>query len=143
MQNKVFLWIIIYYRGEKLSLVKNSISPHDYILVKTSTNYSRDTLESNFVIRKDEWEEIKKNLTDYDIKHIFLGEVCGKHSNVIFYVDSDIKEEIIDIKQISDFINNNGLLFSNFEGGVYWSIVEAINEYRLENEPDDNKENEE
>lgn len=121
----------------ELEFRKNSILYKDYILVKTSTRYSRDTLETEFVIHKNEWEEIKKDLAKYEIEQICLGEVCGKHSNVTFYVNDDIKEEITDMKQVSDFINNNGLSYSNFEGGVYWPIVETINEHRLENTNED------
>lgn len=117
---------------ETISLEKTKRKYKDYILIKTETRYGRDYLTCNFIIEESKWKEIKEKIEKFDIKKVCLGEVCGKHSEVMFYPNEDIKEEISDLEEISKFLDNHGMYEANYDGNPYWTLSDKI--YELEND---------
>lgn len=86
---------------------RNRFRFSNHVLVTLTQQYGRDWYTDEFIMPKDEWATIKAKLLDHG--SLYIGEIAGKHSEVIFYPDSKdaIKEEF-DLDKIVSYFNVSG-----------------------------------
>lgn len=102
---------------------RNKFRFADHVLVTLSQGYSRDVYVDQFIIPKDEWAEIKAKLLDHG--DLYIGEIAGKHSEVVFYPSDKgaIKEEF-DIDKIAQYFERSG--WGNEDMEVRERLEEAL-----------------
>lgn len=122
LSNNVLIdWEIIDKERRKVQL-KNKL------LLKFDFNYGRDDLYEYLIIDKESWDKIKEDIEKYDIDTVFLGEICGKHSNVTYSISSDGYTEEYDIDKIEKFNIDHGYESRNCDSYIISSLMEAIDD---------------
>lgn len=95
--------ILIDWKTIEYKMLEQTLS--DRVLVEFNYSYGRDFFKDTYVLKKDYWNKLKKKLLNKDI---WLGEVCGKHSDVwCNFSDEDIVEKN-NINDVIDFVKLYG-----------------------------------
>lgn len=121
IDDELLTWDKILRENAKIKL-KNSV------LLKFDFRYGRDYLYYYIISDRNEWEDIKEQLKKYNITETYLGEVCGKHSEVYFSLTEDSITEITDIDQIIDFNLSYGTYTRNCDVDIIGSFSDRIYE---------------
>ena len=100
----------------------------DKILVKFDFRYGRDDLYEHTIVDKTEWEELIEKLYELDIDSTYLGELCGKHSEVYYSLSTWPPTVITDIEEIYNFYNINGYSDRNCDAYIMGSFSDRIYE---------------
>lgn len=84
------------------------------ILVHFNYSYGRSSSwQDSYILDRKEWANLKSEMMGRDV---YMGEIAGKHSDVMVTIKPSIITEIEDIKEISNFRNIYG--FSDCEEGI-------------------------
>lgn len=92
---------------EAIDKERNKFRFANHVLVTMTQQYSRDDYVDQFIMDKDSWAKIKARLLDHG--DLYIGEIAGKHSEVIFYPEAKgaIKEEF-DLDKIVSYFEVSG-----------------------------------
>ena len=107
ISNSITKEIIKYISWEDLQhkLYEQELS--DKILVSFSYSYGRyEDFYDSYLMDKEYWENLKPSLLGKDI---YLGEIAGRHSEVIYNVTEDSINETTDIEKLINFKINYGI----------------------------------
>ena len=99
---------IIYH--ESWEEIEHKLLKHklkDKILVHFNYSYGRhDYFVDSYIMDKDVWNELKAKILN---TQIYLGEIAGRHSEVVYDVTEESIVEVTDINKIINFNIGNGI----------------------------------
>lgn len=97
----------IFISYQDIDKERNKFRFANHVLVTLKQGYARDDYVDKFIMDKDEWAEAKRKLLQHG--DLYIGEIAGKHSEVIFYphVKGAITEEF-DLNEIVSFFDISG-----------------------------------
>lgn len=108
---------------------QNSKAIEGQILVKLTARYGRDEVYNYQLMSQENWDNLLKEVKDNDIDAVYLGEVLGKHSEVMFYWSSTKSVEVVtDRTEILKFYKIYGGSVSNSEADIIGSTYDAISD---------------